>query len=79
MEPSLLELEITETSLVQSAGQVVELLTKLKEMGVRIAFDDFGVGYSSLELFETAPYRHAQNPRVTFTHKSRWHFHLSLL
>lgn len=48
IDPSTLLLEITETSIMQSAGQAVTLLAELKQMGLMVAIDDFGVGYSSL-------------------------------
>jgi diguanylate cyclase (GGDEF)-like protein/PAS domain S-box-containing protein len=46
--PHLFEIEITETSLIQSAELVFSHLESLKQLGVRISLDDFGVGYSSL-------------------------------
>src|SRR5437667_10190950 len=46
INPSSLELEITETSIMQNADQVVTLLSELKSRSVRIAIDDFGIGYS---------------------------------
>jgi diguanylate cyclase (GGDEF)-like protein len=55
IEPSLLELEITESSLVENAGPVIELLSRLKELGVSIAIDDFGIGYSSLAYLKRLP------------------------
>jgi diguanylate cyclase (GGDEF)-like protein len=55
ISPSLLELEITETSIMQNADQVVTLLSKLKHMGVMIAIDDFGIGYSSLGYLKRLP------------------------
>ncbi|MDQ2959115.1 MAG: EAL domain-containing protein [Actinomycetota bacterium] len=48
LPPSALILEITETSLASPNVDVVTVLTQLKELGVALALDDFGVGYSSL-------------------------------
>jgi diguanylate cyclase (GGDEF)-like protein len=55
MDPQLLELEISETLLMRNAEQNVEILTGLKDMGIRIAIDDFGVGYSSLTALKKFP------------------------
>jgi diguanylate cyclase (GGDEF)-like protein len=55
IDPSTLQLEITETSIMQSAGQAVRLLAELKQMGLTIAIDDFGVGYSSLMYLKLLP------------------------
>jgi EAL domain-containing protein (putative c-di-GMP-specific phosphodiesterase class I) len=43
-----LEIEITESSLMQSAESIIEVLDQIKGMGIKIAIDDFGTGYSSL-------------------------------
>jgi len=55
IDPSSIELEITETSIMQNAGQVVALLSELKQMGLKIAIDDFGIGYSSLAYLKRLP------------------------
>lgn len=55
IEPSAIELEITETSLMGNAKDVVTLLADLKEMGFSIAIDDFGMGYSSLSYLKRLP------------------------
>ena len=55
IDPSTLLLEITETSIMQSAGQAVTLLAELKHMGLMVAIDDFGVGYSSLSYLKRLP------------------------
>jgi len=44
-----LELEITERTVIKDVDYTVEVLNKLKKLGVRISIDDFGTGYSSLE------------------------------
>ncbi|MCW2318257.1 diguanylate cyclase (GGDEF)-like protein [Rhodoblastus acidophilus] len=46
--PSRLEAEITETALMSDADNVLATLDELRKMGVRVALDDFGAGYSSL-------------------------------
>jgi predicted signal transduction protein with EAL and GGDEF domain len=49
LPPSSLCLEVTETALTEDMGMAVEALGRLKEIGVRLAIDDFGIGYSSLK------------------------------
>jgi EAL domain-containing protein (putative c-di-GMP-specific phosphodiesterase class I) len=51
-----LELEITEGVLVADFGRGVALLRRLKTLGVRIAMDDFGSGYSSLSYLQSFPF-----------------------
>ena len=53
--PALLKLEITETTAMTDAAQVIELLQETKPLGVRIAVDDFGTGYSSLAYLKRFP------------------------
>jgi diguanylate cyclase (GGDEF)-like protein len=48
LEPHFLELEITESLLVNDTQEINAILSKLKEMNIKIAIDDFGTGYSSL-------------------------------
>lgn len=48
IEPHQLEVEITESGLMQNEKHAIELLNQIKSLGVRIALDDFGTGYSSL-------------------------------
>ena len=55
VDPKLLEIEITETSLMSGASQVVATLADLKSLGVRIAIDDFGTEYSSLSYLRRFP------------------------
>ncbi len=55
VKPSRLTLEITETAFVTDAKHSLELLTRLRKMGVRLAMDDFGTGYSSLAQFRLLP------------------------
>lgn len=55
MRPELLELEITESMVMHTPEQAIKVLTAVKQMGVRIAIDDFGVGYSSLAQIRRFP------------------------
>jgi diguanylate cyclase (GGDEF)-like protein/PAS domain S-box-containing protein len=55
ISPNIVELEITETVLMQSLDSSIEILRKLMNMGIRIALDDFGTGYSSLSYLRKIP------------------------
>ena len=48
LDPARLELEVTETVLIQDTEATLETLRQLRELGVLIALDDFGTGYSSI-------------------------------
>jgi diguanylate cyclase (GGDEF)-like protein/PAS domain S-box-containing protein len=55
LEPRFLELELTETFMMQDWKSTAEILRALKGLGVRIALDDFGTGYSSLSYMKRFP------------------------
>ena len=55
LDADLLELEITETSILAGSGEVRRALDALADLGVRLALDDFGTGYSSLSVFWQIP------------------------
>lgn len=55
LPPELLELEITEGTLMHDVHQVSAILQEIRRMGVRIAIDDFGTGYSSLAYLRSLP------------------------
>lgn len=56
LEPGLLELEITERVVIQSAEHARNMLTILRQAGICLAVDDFGLGYSSLSYLRTFPF-----------------------
>ena len=55
LEPRCLELELTETALLEDSRSVADVLRELKDIGVLLALDDFGTGYSSLSHLKRFP------------------------
>ena len=56
LEPGRLQLEITETAFLNNSREIFQTLHKLRDLGVQIAVDDFGVGYSSLSFLRSFPF-----------------------
>ncbi len=56
LDPARLELEITETALIEDLPTALHCLRQLKALGVKVAMDDFGTGYSSLSNLRAFPF-----------------------
>lgn len=55
LDPKYLEIEVTESILINSIENIIIILNKLREMNISIALDDFGTGYSSLSYLRKLP------------------------
>ncbi|OJU08361.1 MAG: bifunctional diguanylate cyclase/phosphodiesterase [Caulobacterales bacterium 68-7] len=56
LSPARLELEVTESALFEDPQRALDILRRLKALGVRISMDDFGTGYSSLSTLQSFPF-----------------------
>lgn len=55
LDPALLNIEITETVVMENIDQVITVLEQIRELGCEISLDDFGTGYSSLNYLQQLP------------------------
>ena len=57
LDPTLLELEVTENAVMRQTGRTSEMLRAFEDMGIGLAIDDFGIGYSSLSYLREFPFK----------------------
>ncbi|MCH3783078.1 EAL domain-containing protein, partial [Campylobacter jejuni] len=53
LDPCLLDIELTESCLIEDEVAAIELMKQFRQLGVKVALDDFGTGYSSLGYLRT--------------------------
>lgn len=68
LDPSLLELEITESVIMHDFDSVLALLRDVRDLGVTLTLDDFGTGYSSLSWLQRLPVQKLKIDRAFVTH-----------
>ncbi|NVK72104.1 MAG: EAL domain-containing protein [Oceanospirillaceae bacterium] len=64
VDPCLLEIEVTESILIEDAESCAELLRQISRLGVKLAIDDFGTGYSSLSYLKDLPFHYVKIDQV---------------
>ncbi len=79
MAPHCLQLEVTESQLMQHRNMALELLTVFKRHGIRLAMDDFGTGYSSLSCLQEYPFDVLKVDRALTENVSRGRGYSALL
>ena len=55
MEPSFLQIELKESSVLEDVHDTIAALEEIRSLGIRVALDDFGIGYSSVRLLSSLP------------------------
>ena len=68
IDPRILELELTETILMENSTSAISRLKTLSEFGLRLSIDDFGTGFSSLKYLKDMPI-HSLKIDQTFVHE----------
>lgn len=56
VDPTTLKLEVTESTIIGDPAHAAEILTGLRDLGIRLCMDDFGTGYSNLSYLQTLPF-----------------------
>ena len=79
LTPNRLEIEITEGLLIDDFSRAVSILRKLKSLGVQIAMDDFGSGYSSLSYLHAFPYDKIKIDRAFIGDLERSHHSMAIV
>ncbi|WP_181903015.1 bifunctional diguanylate cyclase/phosphodiesterase [Marinomonas pollencensis] len=64
VDPSMLEIEVTESMLIEDAESCAELLRQVSQLGMKLAIDDFGTGYSSLSYLKDLPFDYVKIDQV---------------
>jgi diguanylate cyclase (GGDEF)-like protein len=73
IEPDLLELEITESMIMEDPAHALKILTQINRMGVALSIDDFGTGYSSLSYLKKLPANAVKIDKSFVTHMTEDH------
>jgi predicted signal transduction protein with EAL and GGDEF domain len=65
LDPQYLELELTESQLLDSVEHIIATFQQLRDLGVKLAIDDFGTGYSSLSYLKRIPVDYVKIDRLS--------------